>query len=77
MFSLPPLVTRVIITLCMTSIFILKLSISIFKSSEYTSLDWDSYIFRIINLTNKNSNLDEITITKGHLLFHFQKWWWC
>ena len=27
------------------------------KSSEYTSLDWDSYIFRIINLTNKNSDL--------------------
>ena len=30
------------------------------KSSEYTSLDWDSYIFRIINLTNKNSNLDAL-----------------
>jgi len=27
------------------------------KSSEYTSLDWDSYIFRILNLTNKNSDL--------------------
>ena len=27
------------------------------KSSEYTSKDWDSYIFRIINLTNKNSDL--------------------
>ena len=30
------------------------------KSSESTSLDWDSYIFRIINLTNKNSNLDAL-----------------
>ena len=26
-------------------------------TDEYTSLDWDSYIFRIINLTNKNSDL--------------------
>ena len=30
------------------------------KSSEYTSSDWDSYIFRIINLTNKNSDLDSL-----------------
>ena len=29
-------------------------------TDEYTSLDWDSYIFRIINLTNKNSNLDAL-----------------
>ena len=29
-------------------------------SSEYTSSDWDSYIFRIINLTNKNSDLDAL-----------------
>ena len=29
-------------------------------SSEYTSVDWDSYEFRIINLTNKNSNLDAL-----------------
>ena len=27
-------------------------------TDEYTSLDWDSYIFRILNLTNKNSRLD-------------------
>ena len=27
-------------------------------SNEYTSLDWDSYIFRILNLTNKNRRLD-------------------
>jgi hypothetical protein len=27
-------------------------------STEYTSVDWDSYEFRIINLTNKNSLLD-------------------
>ena len=27
-------------------------------TDEYTSLDWDSYIFRIINLTNSNSDLD-------------------
>ena len=27
-------------------------------SDEYTSLDWDSYIFRILNLTNKNRRLD-------------------
>ena len=32
------------------------------KSSEYTSSDWDSYIFRIINLTNKNSDLDAYLI---------------
>ena len=28
------------------------------KSDEYTSLDWDSYIFRILNLTNVNRRLD-------------------
>ena len=27
-------------------------------TDEYTSLDWDSYLFRIINLTNKNRRLD-------------------
>ena len=27
-------------------------------TDEHTSLDWDSYIFRILNLTNKNSRLD-------------------
>jgi hypothetical protein len=27
-------------------------------TDEYTSLDWDSYSFRIINLTNSNSDLD-------------------
>ena len=27
-------------------------------TDEYTNLDWDSYQFRIINLTNKNSRLD-------------------
>ena len=31
------------------------------KSSEYTSKDWDSYIFRIINLTNKNSDLSALS----------------
>jgi len=30
------------------------------KTDEYTSEDWDSYIFRIINLTNKNTNLNAI-----------------
>ena len=30
------------------------------KSDEYTSLDWDSYIFRIINLTNTNSDLNAL-----------------
>jgi hypothetical protein len=30
------------------------------KTDEYTSKDWDSYIFRIINLTNKNTNLNAI-----------------
>ena len=30
------------------------------QTDEYTSLDWDSYIFRIINLTNKNSDLDAL-----------------
>ena len=29
-------------------------------SDEYTSLDYDSYIFRIINLTNKNSDLSAL-----------------
>ena len=28
------------------------------RTDEYTSLDWDSYQFRILNLTNKNSRLD-------------------
>ena len=30
------------------------------KTNERTDLDWDSYIFRIINLTNKNSDLDAL-----------------
>ena len=30
------------------------------KTDEMTSSDWDSYIFRIINLTNKNSDLDSV-----------------
>ena len=30
------------------------------KSNERTDLDWDSYIFRIINLTNKNSDLNAL-----------------
>ena len=30
------------------------------QSSEYTSLEWDSYIFRILNLTNKNSDLNAL-----------------
>jgi len=30
-------------------------------TDEYTDLDWDSYIFRIINLTNKSSNLDALS----------------
>ena len=30
-------------------------------TDEFTDKDWDSYIFRIINLTNKNSNLDAIS----------------
>jgi len=30
------------------------------QSSEYTSKDWDSYIFRILNLTNKNSDLNAL-----------------
>ena len=29
-------------------------------TDEHTSLDWDSYIFRIINLTNVNSDLDTL-----------------
>ena len=28
------------------------------KSDEYTSYDWDSYMFRIVNLTNTNRRLD-------------------
>ena len=54
------LATKVTIILCMTNTFTLKLLIRLFKSSEYTSSDWDSYIFRIINLTNKNSDLDAL-----------------
>ena len=42
------------------------------KSSEYTSLDWDSYIFRIINLTNKNSNLDVLPSLKDIYYFIFK-----
>jgi hypothetical protein len=30
------------------------------KSSEHRLQDWDSYIFRIINFTNKNSDLDAL-----------------
>ena len=31
------------------------------KSDEYTSNDWNSYLFRIINLTNENRNLKAVT----------------
>ena len=34
------------------------------KSSEYTSSDWDSYIFRIINLTNKNISRMHVSMKK-------------
>jgi len=30
------------------------------KSDEYTSNDWDSYIFRLLNLTNENRRLDAL-----------------
>ena len=30
------------------------------KSQEYRSTDWDSYIFRIMNFTNKNTDLDAL-----------------
>ena len=30
------------------------------KSAEYRELDWDSYIFRIMNFTNKNTDLDAL-----------------
>ena len=30
------------------------------KSDEHTDVSWDSYIFRIINLTNKNSDLNAL-----------------
>ena len=30
------------------------------QTDEHTSVNWDSYIFRIINLTNSNSNLDAL-----------------
>ena len=31
------------------------------QSDEYTDLDWESYMFRILNLTNTNSDLDAPT----------------
>ena len=30
------------------------------QSDEYTDLDWESYMFRILNLTNKNSDLNAL-----------------
>ena len=30
------------------------------KSAEYRGLDWDSYIFRIMNFTNENTDLDAL-----------------
>ena len=30
------------------------------KSQEYRATDWDSYIFRIMNFTNKNTDLDAL-----------------
>jgi hypothetical protein len=30
------------------------------QTDEFTSIDWDSYIFRILNLTNKNRNLNAL-----------------
>ena len=30
------------------------------QSDEYTDLDWESYMFRVLNLTNKNSDLNAL-----------------
>ena len=40
-------------------------------TDEYTSLDWDSYIFRILNMTNKNSKLNALTDLRKifHIIF--------
>ena len=34
------------------------------KSDEYTSADWDSFLFRICNLTNPNRRLDVLELDK-------------
>ena len=34
------------------------------QSSEYRDNDWDSYMFRIINITNKNRDLDVSSVEK-------------
>ena len=34
------------------------------KSDEYTSYDWESYMFRIVNLTNPNRRLDVLDLDK-------------
>ena len=41
----------------MTSIFIPRLSAEDLDSDEHTEENMESYMFRIINLTNKNTNL--------------------
>ena len=35
------------------------------KSSEYREENWDSYMFRIINITNKNRDLDALPMLKS------------
>ena len=37
------------------------------KSDEYTSEDWDSYMFRIINITNPNRRLDALAALKSEM----------
>ena len=34
------------------------------QSSEYRDLDWDSYMFRIINITNSNRDLDALPLLR-------------
>ena len=45
----------------MISIFILKIIDKALQSDEYTDLDWESYMFRLMNLTNTNSDLDALS----------------
>ena len=42
----------------------LRLLIKVFLSDEYTDLDWESYMFRICNITNPNRRMDVLNLRK-------------
>ena len=47
---------------CMQNILILHIIDKALRSEEKTDEDWDSYMFRIINLTNPNRKINALEV---------------